>query len=65
MEVWFKNGDEKINSRYEGEIKNGVPNGKGTLFFPDGEKQEVEFKDGQFLINYGILSKIYTILLSI
>ena len=46
--VWFKNGDEKINSRYEGEIKNGVPNGKGTLFFPDGEKQEVEFKNGQF-----------------
>ena len=46
--VWFKNGDEKINSRYEGQIKNGVPNGKGTLFFPNGEKQEVEFKDGQF-----------------
>ena len=43
-----KNGDEKINSRYEGEIKNGVPNGKGTLFFPNGEKQEVEFKNGQF-----------------
>ena len=47
-EGWFNNVDEKINSKYEGEIKNGVPNGKGTLFFPDGEKQEVEFKDGQF-----------------
>ena len=46
--VWFNNGDEKINSRYEGEIKNGVPNGKGTLYFPDGEKLEVEFKDGRF-----------------
>ena len=45
-EGWFNNGDEKI--KYEGEIKNGVPNGKGTLFFPDGEKLEVEFKDGYF-----------------
>ena len=40
--------DEKKYSKYESEIKNGVPNGKGTLFFPNGEKQEVEFKDGQF-----------------
>ena len=47
-EGWFNNVDEKIHSKYEGEIKNGVPNGKGTLFFPDGEKQEVEFRDGQF-----------------
>ena len=31
-EGWFNNVDEKINSKYEGEIKNGVPNGKGTLF---------------------------------
>ena len=40
-EGWFNNGDEKINSKYEGEIKNGVPNGKGILFSPDGEKLEV------------------------
>ena len=39
--------DEK-NSKYEGEIKNGVPNGKGTLFSPEGEKLEVGFKDGYF-----------------
>ena len=45
-EGWFNNGDEKINSKYEGEIKNGVPNGKGTLFPPDGENLGVEFKDG-------------------
>ena len=47
-EGWFNNGDEKINSKYEGEIKNGVPNGKGTLFPPDGEKLEVGFKDEHF-----------------
>ena len=47
-EGWFNNVEEKINSKYGDEIKNGVPNGKGTLIFPDGEKLEVEFKDGQF-----------------
>jgi len=31
-EGWFNNVDEKINSKYDGEIRNGVPNGKGTLF---------------------------------
>ena len=39
-EGWFNNS--------EGEIKNGVPNGKGTLIFPDGKKLEVEFKEGYF-----------------
>jgi len=46
--VWRSIGSDKLQPKYKGEIKNGVPNGKGTLFFPDGEKQEVEFKDGQF-----------------
>ena len=47
-EGWFNNVDENINSKYEGEIKNGVPNRKGTLIFPDGKKLEVEFKEGYF-----------------
>ena len=47
-EGWLNNVEEKINSKYEGEIKNGVPNGKGTLIFPDGKKLEVEFKEGYF-----------------
>jgi len=48
-EGWFNNnGDEKINSKYEGEIKSGVPNGKGDIFYPNGEKPEMEFKDGYF-----------------
>ena len=44
--VWFKNGDEKTDSKYDGEIRKGVPNGKGTLISPDGKKHVVEFKDG-------------------
>jgi len=46
--VWFKNGNEKTDSKYQGEIRNGVPNGKGTLFFPNGEKHVGEFKYGKF-----------------
>ena len=46
--VWFKNGDEKTDSKYEGEIRKGVPNGKGTLIFPDGKKHVGKFKDGKF-----------------
>ena len=46
--VWFKNGDEKTDSIYEGEIRKGLPNGKGTLILPDGKKHVGEFKDGKF-----------------
>ena len=46
--VWFKNGDETTDSIYRGEIRNGLPNGKGTLILPDGKKYVGEFKDGKF-----------------
>ena len=46
--VWFKNGDEKTDSIYEGEIRKGLPNGKGTLIYPDGKKHVGEFKEGKF-----------------
>ncbi len=36
--VWFKDGDEKTDLKYEGEISNEVPNGQGTLTYPDGQK---------------------------
>ncbi len=43
---WFKDGNEKNDGKYVGEIRNGVPNGQGTLTSPDGGKFEGEFKDG-------------------
>ncbi len=46
--VWSKNGDETTDSTYIGEIRNGLPNGKGTLIFPDGKRHVGEFKDGKF-----------------
>ena len=40
---WFKSGDEKTQGKYEGEIMNGVPDGKGTLTWSDGSKFGIAF----------------------
>ena len=44
---WYESGDEKNDSKYVGEIKNGVPNGQGTLTSPEGSKYVGQFKDGK------------------
>jgi len=44
---WFKDGDEKTNWRYVGEISRGFPNGYGSSTFSNGEKYEGFFKDGK------------------
>ena len=59
-EVWTKKGgfyitiweektklNEKDSKKYEGEIKNGVPNGQGKTTYPDGRKYEGEWKNGE------------------
>ena len=33
---WFKTGDDKLDEKYSGEIKNGQPNGEGVLMWPKG-----------------------------
>jgi len=38
--------DNRDFSKYEGEIKNGKPNGQGESTFPDGRKYVGELKDG-------------------
>ena len=45
---WVKDGDEKKDGKYFGEIKNGKPNGRGTLSNPNGHKYEGEWKDGEY-----------------
>ncbi len=45
---WFRNGNEKKNRKYVGDIRNGGPNGQGTLIFPDGDKYVGKFKDGEY-----------------
>ena len=45
---WYKEGDERVNDKYVGEIKNGKPNGQGTHTLPDGGKYVGEWKDGEY-----------------
>ena len=44
---WFRLGDEKTQGKYEGEIVTGVPDGQGTITFPDGSVYVGKFKDGK------------------
>ena len=45
---WYESGDEKKDSKYVGEIKNGKPNGQGTLTDSTiGYKYEGKWRDGQ------------------
>ena len=43
---WFKDGNEKIDRKWVGEINNGVPNGQGTWSW-NKLKYVGEFKDGK------------------
>ena len=44
---WFENGDEDKDRKYLGEIKNGKPNGQGTITYPDGFKYLGKYNDGK------------------
>jgi len=58
-EKWegLENEDNRDIGKYEGEIKNGLPNGQGTVTLNDGEKYVGEWKDGK---NYGQGTFYYT-----
>ena len=44
---WFRNGDKKKDLKYVGGIKNGGPNGQGTLTSPNGDKFVGQWRDGK------------------
>jgi len=48
-EKWegIESEDDKNYSKYEGEIKNGLPNGQGTYTFTNGGKYDGEWKNGE------------------
>ena len=54
LHFWLEKLGKKIpilltdshGNRYEGEFKDGQPNGRGTYFHADGDRYEGEFKDG-------------------
>ena len=44
---WLNKGDDKEQVKYIGQISEGVPNGQGTIIYPNGVlKYEGEFLDG-------------------
>ena len=45
--VWKFFGDDDVNKKYEGEIKNGEPNGLGILTSPYGDKHVGGWKKGK------------------
>jgi len=45
---WYKDGDEKNDTKYFGEIKNGLAHGEGTKISPDGDTYIGKFKDGEY-----------------
>ena len=45
--VWETIGDDKIQAKYNGAIKNGEPEGIGNLTSPDGDKFDGVWKDGK------------------
>ena len=45
--VWKTFGDDDVNKKYEGEIKNGKPNGLGILTSPYGDKHVGGWKKGK------------------
>jgi hypothetical protein len=48
VEEWFENSSEETDVKYVGEIRNGLPNGTGTKFWPSGAKYEGNFKVGKY-----------------
>ena len=45
---WMGFGDEETQPKYQGQVKDGKPNGLGVLIYPDGSKYVGEFKNGKW-----------------
>ena len=46
--VWKSVGSEKLQPKYEGQVKNETPNGQGTVTSSDGSKYVGEYRDGNW-----------------
>ena len=46
--VWKTFGDDVTQLKYNGEIKNGKPEGMGVLLYPSGTKYIGDWKDGRW-----------------
>ena len=46
--IWSPEKSKTSQTRYEGEVINGIPNGIGTLYLLDGSIYVGEYKDGKY-----------------
>ena len=45
--IWKGFGDKETQPKYQGNVKDEIPNGIGILIFPNGDKYVGEWKDGK------------------
>ena len=45
--VWKGFGEKDTNPKYQGDVKNGKPDGLGYLIYPNGNKYVGGWKDGK------------------
>ena len=53
---WIGFGDKDTQPKYQGQVKDGKPNGLGVIFYPDGSKYVGGWENGLFN-GKGIFSK--------
>ncbi len=46
---WMGFGDKDIHPKYQGQVKDGEPNGLGILIFPNGDKYVGSWENGERL----------------
>ena len=44
---WMEFGERNTHPKYQGQVKEGKPNGLGSLTYPDGSNYVGEYKDGK------------------
>ena len=45
---WMGFGDKDTHPKYQGQVKDGKPNGLGVIIYPRGSKYVGKIKDGEF-----------------
>jgi len=50
---WMGFGDKNTQPKYQGQVKDGKPNGLGVMNYPNGWKYVGSFKDGKLLNGTG------------
>ena len=45
--IWKGFGDKETHPKYQGNVKDEIPNGLGVLIFPNGDKYLGSWKDGK------------------